>query len=109
MRRMVCLAAIVLIGCAPRAAATSPSPPPTATVSPSATARASATVDQDATLGPAGVTLRQEIGAVMMVGFNGALTSSVLDDWKQRQLCGLIVVPINQHSHDQAAIRQHIK
>ena len=109
MRRMVCLAAIVLIGCAPRAAATSPSPPPAATVSPSATARASATVDQDPTLGPAGLTLREEIGAVMMVGFNGALTPAVLDDWKQRQFGGLIVVPINQNAHDPAAIRQLIQ
>src|SRR5438046_5439780 len=109
MRRMVCLAAIVLIGCAPRAAATSPSPPPTATVSPSATARASATVDQDPILGPAGLTLRQEIGAVMMVGFKGSLTSAVLDDWKQRQFGGWIVVPIKRNGHDAAAIRQLIQ
>ncbi|TME24338.1 MAG: hypothetical protein E6I68_05395, partial [Chloroflexi bacterium] len=109
MRRMVCLAAIVLIGCAPRAAATSPSPTPTATVSPSATARASATVDQDPIPGPGGMTLRQEIGTVMMVGFNGPLTPAVLADWRQRQFGGLIVVPINQNAHDPEAIRQLIQ
>jgi len=39
----------------------------------------------------------------MMVGFKGALTPAVLDDWKQRQFGGLIVVPINQNAHDPAA------
>ena len=109
MRRLVGLAAIVLIGCGPRAAANSPSPTPHATVSASVPASASATVDQDPILGPAGLTLRQEIGAVMMVGFKGALTSAVLNDWKQRQFGGLIVVPINQNAHDAAAIRQLIQ
>ena len=109
MRRGVCLAAIVLIGCGPRAAATSASPTPNATASPSVAASASTTVDQDPILGPAGLTLRQEIGAVMMVGFQGALTPAVLLDWKQRQFGGLIVVPINQNAHDPAAIRQLIQ
>src|SRR2546430_9222907 len=85
MRRLVGLAAIVLIGCGPRAAANSPSPRPNATASASVSARVSATVDQDPILGPAGLTLRQEIGAVMMVGFKGSLTSAVLNDWKLRQ------------------------
>ena len=67
---------------------------PKATASPSVPASASTTVDQDPILGPAGLTLRQEIGAVMMVGFQGALTPAVLLDWKQRQFGGLIVVPI---------------
>src|SRR2546428_9213877 len=109
MRRVVCLAAIVLSGCGPRAAANAPAPPPNARVRPSVPAGAAATVDQDPILGPAGLTLRQEIGAVMMVGFKGALTPAVLDDWKQRQFGGLIVVPINQNAHDAAAIRQLIQ
>jgi len=109
MRRVVCLVAIALIGCGPRAAANSPSPTPNGTVSPSAPASASATVDQDPILGPAGMTLRQEIGAVMMAGFKGGLTPAVLDDWKQHQFGGLIVVPINQNAQDAASIRQLIQ
>jgi len=53
--------------------------------------------------------LRQEIGAVMMVGFTGPLTPAVLDDWRQRQFGGLIVVPINKNAHDSATIRQLIQ
>jgi beta-N-acetylhexosaminidase len=68
-----------------------------------------AAADQDAILGPAGMTLRQEIGAVMMVGFEGPLTATVLDDWRQRQFGGLIVVPINQNARTPAAIRQLIE
>ena len=109
MRRVVCLAAIALIGCGQRVAANSPSPTPNGTVSPSAPASASATVDQDPILGPAGMTLRQEIGAVMMAGFKGGLTPAVLDDWKQHQFGGLIVVPINQNAQDAASIRQLIQ
>src|SRR6184192_4601622 len=45
----------------------------------------------------------------MMVGFKGSLTSAVLDDWKQRQFGGLIVVPINRNAHDAAAIGQLIQ
>jgi beta-N-acetylhexosaminidase len=55
------------------------------------------------------MTLRQEIGAVMMVGFTGPLTPAVLDDWRQRQFGGLIVVPINQNAQDPATIRQLIQ
>jgi beta-N-acetylhexosaminidase len=55
------------------------------------------------------MTLRQEIGAVMMVGFQGPLTPAILADWRQRQFGGLIVVAINQNAHDPAAIRQLIQ
>ena len=55
------------------------------------------------------MTLRQEIGAVMMVGLKGRLTQAVLDDWKQRQFGGLIVVPINQNAQDATAIKQLIQ
>ena len=65
--------------------------------------------DQEALLGPAGMTLRQEIGAVMMVGFTGPLTPAVLDDWRQHQFGGLIVVPINHNAPEPAAIRQLIQ
>jgi beta-N-acetylhexosaminidase len=55
------------------------------------------------------MTLQQEIGAVMMVGFQGPLTPAVLNDWRQRQFGGLIVVPVNQNAHDPTAIRQLIQ
>lgn len=55
------------------------------------------------------MTLRQEIGAVMMVGFKGPLTPATLADWRQHQFGGLIVVPINQNAPDPAAIRQLIQ
>ena len=60
-------------------------------------------------MGPGGMTLRQEIGAVMMVGFKGSLTPAILADWRQHQFGGLIVVPINQNGQDPAAIRQLIQ
>jgi beta-N-acetylhexosaminidase len=55
------------------------------------------------------MTLAQEIGAVMMVGFTGPLSPAVLNDWRQRQFGGLIVVPINQNARDPGAIRQLIQ
>jgi beta-N-acetylhexosaminidase len=55
------------------------------------------------------MTLQQEIGAVMMVGFKGPLTPAVLDDWRRHQFGGLIVVPLNQNARDAAAIRQLIQ
>jgi len=45
----------------------------------------------------------------MMVGFKGPLTAAVLDDWRQHQFGGLIVVPINQNAHNPAAIRRLIQ
>jgi len=59
--------------------------------------------------GPGGMTLRQEIGAVMMVGFQGGLSPAVVDDWRQHQFGGLILVPINQNAQDPAAIRRLIQ
>lgn len=110
MRRLACLlAAFCLAGCGPASATRSgslsaPAAAPRS-VAPSATR---APANQDAVQGPAGMTLKQEIGAVMMVGFKGPMTATVLDDWRQRQFGGLIVVPINQNAHNPAAIRQLI-
>jgi beta-N-acetylhexosaminidase len=75
---------------------------------PSASALSGA-ADQDAITGPGGMSLRQEIGAVMMVGFTGALSQAVVDDWRQHQFGGLILVPINQNAKDPAAIRRLIQ
>lgn len=66
-------------------------------------------LDQDAIPGPAGLTLTQEIGMVMMVGFKGPATPALLDDWRQRQYGGLIVVPINQNAGTPGGIRQVIQ
>jgi beta-N-acetylhexosaminidase len=55
------------------------------------------------------MTLRQEVGAVMMVGFQGPLSGAVVDDWRQHQFGGLIVLPVNQNAPDPAAIRRLIQ
>src|SRR5438270_8030204 len=67
--------------------ASSSSPPPAA--APSLPA---------AQLGPGGLTLDEEVGAVMMVGFKGPAGESVLTDWRQRQFGGLLVVNLNQNA-----------
>ncbi len=111
MRRVVSLiSALALAGCGSRAVANAPSltPIPAVKTTFSPTASAAAGV-QDAVLGPGGMTLQQEIGAVMMVGFRGPLTPAVLTDWRRHQFGGLIVVPINQNAQDAAAIRQLIQ
>ena len=113
MRRAIALLfVLVFAGCGSRVAATSASatPKPTLefTTSPAASPAAGRS-NQDAVLGPAGMTLQQEIGAVMMVGFTGPLTPAILEDWRQHQFGGLIVVPINQNGGDATAIRQLIQ
>src|SRR5256885_13219308 len=99
MRRAVALSSILLLaGCGSHVAATSRSVAPTATVEIPASPAASPALgggNQDTALGPGGMTLQQEIGAVMMVGFTGPLTPAILEDWRQHQFGGLIVVSIN--------------
>jgi hypothetical protein len=113
MRRAVALISLfVLAGCGSRVVATSPSVTPRATAESGAAASASAAAasgNQDALLGPAGMTLQQEIGAVMMVGFAGPLTPAVLEDWRRHQFGGLIVVPVNSSAEDAAANHQLIE
>ena len=101
----------MLASCGPRVVATSPSAAPKPSIESTAARSAPASVvgNQDAVLGPAGMTLQQEIGAVMMVGFTGPLTAAVLEDWRQHQFGGLIVVPINQNAGDATGIRQLIQ
>jgi len=55
------------------------------------------------------MTLPQEIGAVMMVGFRGPLTPTVLEDWRRHQFGGLIVLAINKNAGDATAIRELIQ
>jgi beta-N-acetylhexosaminidase len=50
------------------------------------------------------MSLDQEVGAVMMVGFRGRLVDSVLADWKRRQFGGLLVLNLNQNAASDAEI-----
>jgi beta-N-acetylhexosaminidase len=114
MRRLLYLGlALCLASCGPPAAAVGPSSPGQPAARPTAAATASPAParlgGEETVLGPGGMTLQQEIGAVMMVGFTGRLTPAVLDDWRQHQFGGLIVVPINQNAQDPTAIRQLIQ
>lgn len=110
MRLLVLMLTALLVGaCRPSVAANSPSPAAHARTTPVPRVSPSASVNQDAILGPAGMTLAQEVGAVMMVGFKGMLTPAMLEDWRLRQYGGLIVVPINENGADPGAIRQLIQ
>src|SRR6202521_1512781 len=111
MRRVLCvISALVLASCGSHVATTAPSVTPIHAVEGSASPTAStAGGNQDAVLGPAGMTLQQEIGAVMMVGFKGPLIPAVLHDWRQHQFGGLLVVPVKQNAQNAAAIRQLIQ
>ncbi len=59
-------------------------------------------------LGPGGLTLDEEIGAVMMVGFQGSPTAAVLSDWQQRQFGGLLVVNLNHNASSADGMRAFI-
>jgi len=48
------------------------------------------------------MSLAEEVGAVMMVGFRGAVTDDVLADWRQRQFGGLLVVNLNHNAASSA-------
>jgi beta-N-acetylhexosaminidase len=96
------LLAALLIACGgpgPIATTTpTPSPPTTPSPSPSPTQQ----------LGPGGLTLDEEIGAVIMVGFRGTLTSAVLTDWKQHQFGGLLVVNLNHNASTASSMKSLI-
>jgi beta-N-acetylhexosaminidase len=71
-----------------------PSPQPSTPTSPS----------PGEVLGPGGLTLDEEVGAVIMAGFEGPLTDAVLADWKQRQFGGLLVVNLNHNASSPASM-----
>jgi beta-N-acetylhexosaminidase len=66
--------------------------------SPSASRSPLASPSPTEQLGPAGLTLDQEIGAVMMVGFQGPLTDATLSDWRLRQFGGLLLINGNHNA-----------
>jgi beta-N-acetylhexosaminidase len=78
---------------------------PVADTSPPATPHASATDD----VGPGGLTLDEEIGAVMMVGFEGPPTAAILADWKDRQFGGLLIVNLNHNATTAAGMSAVIR
>ena len=86
------LLAAVLVSCASPGAA-EPS------AAPHSSASASAAPAQQ--LGPGGLTLDEEVGAVIMAGFEGPVSDAVLADWRQRQFGGLLIVNLN-HNADSA-------
>lgn len=110
MRRVCVVAMMFLAACASRVTASGPAGAthPTSSPTPSASALGGSS-GQDAIPGPGGMTLQQEVGAVMMVGFQGALSPAVVDDWRQHQFGGLIVVPTNENAQDPATIRRLIQ
>jgi beta-N-acetylhexosaminidase len=55
-------------------------------------------------LGPGGLTLDEEIGAVIMVGFRGSLSDAVLADWSRHQFGGLLVVNFNHNATSAASM-----
>jgi beta-N-acetylhexosaminidase len=92
LRRLVpALLAVLLVSCGGTGPVAKSSPSPT---SPSPAASPSPTQQ----LGPGGLTLNQEIGAVIMVGFQGSLTDTVITDWSRHQYGGLLVVNNNHNA-----------
>ena len=51
-----------------------------------------------------GLTLDEEVGAVMMVGFRGPLTDAVVADWEKHQFGGLLIVNLNRNATSDADI-----
>lgn len=85
MRRSLVLPLLLLCACAtPAPAATAGSAPPSRTVAPS----------------PAGLSLEEAAGAVIMVGFRGPLTERVRESWRQHQFGGLLLVNQNVNASD---------
>jgi beta-N-acetylhexosaminidase len=97
------LLAALLISCGGTGAVSSASRPSS---TPSAASSPSPSPTQQ--LGPGGLTLNEEIGAVIMVGFRGSLTNAVLADWKQRQFGGLLVVNLNHNAATAASMKSLI-
>jgi beta-N-acetylhexosaminidase len=94
LRRIsIVLLGLLLVACSgsPAAGASTPRPQPSAEPSRPAASSPAAEV------GPGGLTLDEEVGAVMMAGFQGPVTDSVVADWKQHQYGGLLVVNLNHN------------
>jgi beta-N-acetylhexosaminidase len=96
------LSILTLFACGTAGPVANSSPTPSPQSSPAASA------SPKAQLGPGGLTLDEEIGAVIMVGFQGRLTDAVLADWKQRQFGGLLVVNLNHNATSATSMKSLI-
>ncbi|HVD00966.1 MAG TPA: hypothetical protein VNG93_07450, partial [Candidatus Dormibacteraeota bacterium] len=92
----VVMAGLLLAACGGGAHPRPAEPSPSASTPPSP--RAAASPSPIAQLGPGSLTLAEEVGAVIMAGFQGPATDSVLADWRQRQFGGLLVVNLNHNA-----------
>jgi beta-N-acetylhexosaminidase len=101
---LLLISAALLTSCGTTPAAQAPSPTPVATPSPTPVSSPSPSPSPADQLGPGGLTLDEEVGAVMMVGFQGPLSSSVLADWQQRQFGGLLIINGNHNASSAASI-----
>lgn len=63
-------------------------------------------VDAMDVTGPGGLTFDEEVGAVMMVGFRGELTPAILEDWREHQYGGVLVVNENANPDPAGYVRQ---
>jgi beta-N-acetylhexosaminidase len=103
-RASVLLVVIVwLVACGGPGPLASSSPTPSAPAQASPSPSDSPSPAQQ--LGPGGLTLDEEIGAVIMVGFQGSLTDSVVNDWSRHQYGGLLVVNNNHNAGSDASTR----
>jgi beta-N-acetylhexosaminidase len=93
------LLTMLLVSCGESSPVSSSTPSPSPQPSPSA----STTPAQQ--LGPGGLTLEEEIGAVIMVGFLGGPSDSVLADWNRHQFGGLLVVNLNHNAASAASMK----
>jgi beta-N-acetylhexosaminidase len=92
------LVIFVLVSCGASGPVATSSPTPSPQLSPSP----SPSPAQQ--LGPGGLTLDEEIGAVIMAGFRGSLSDTVLADWKLRQFGGLLIVNGNHNASSAASM-----
>jgi beta-N-acetylhexosaminidase len=95
---LLLMSVALLCSCSTSSAAQAPSPTPIPTPSPTPQPSPSPSPPPADQLGPGGLTLDEEIGAVMMVGFQGPLSGSVLADWQQRQFGGLLIINGNHNA-----------
>jgi beta-N-acetylhexosaminidase len=101
IRPALLLVAFVLASCGGQGSTANQQPSPTA--SPQASAVASASPAEQ--LGPGGLTLDEEIGAVIMVGFLGSPSDSVIADWNRHQFGGLLIVNNNHNATTAASMK----
>lgn len=93
-KSLVVLVAVLIAACS--------ASPPAHRVSSNTAASSSPAASPQATpasqLGPGGLTLDEEVGAVIMAGFRGPLTDAVVADWTEHQFGGLLIVNLNHNA-----------